>query len=381
VLGADVSTIESLNSWVGFGTDVAGKVGELGAGEILRDVTRNDFVGSGGTRNRLKNLRNAQIDAVRGLSERVRNSLPYKLAPQLLQASEILSTVVDPLLVGDGRGAVSGVVDLGATSALSSAGSAGGEWLGASIGGTVGSFVPVVGNAVGAMVGGAVGTFAGGYLAAAGYDSFLKQSVIKGVEAGIAAIIDPDPLMQMIAARQAALYRKLPPEVAEMIATSQSFGGGEMQLQDWGRLVTKPAPEAMTQQQAALPDDLSGITAFVLRQNPQVDYPLNCAIKDARVSCSGRHSQGPGTTLTIALVGTVSGNTLDVENFTVFEATSGCTVRAEYRGRDKIVLEKGGRAAISGSHTVTQALRGGHCPTGPTTWSNSYSGVGAWRPN
>ena len=383
VLGIDASTVQMVGGWVALGTDAVSKFGE--SGEKLVDVTRGDFVGSGGTRNRLKNLWNARFDAWRGLSEGTRNTLPYQLAPQLFQLSDFVGAVVDPALVGDGRGAVSGAVNLGATTAASSAGSAGGEWFGAVIGGAVGSFIPVVGNVAGATVGGAIGTFAGGYLASAGYEAFLKDSVAQGIEAGIAAIVDPDPLMDMIVARQQALYQKLPPEVAEMIATSQSMGGGEAQLLDWGSLVPTPAPKGITlspdaQQQAVLGDGVPA--SFELNQNVQINYPLACTIRDAHVACSGRHRQGADATLTISLTGTVSGNTFDVEAFTVYEATSGCTSRAEYRGRDKFVLEKGGRAVLSGSYTATQKLRGSPCPSGPTSWSNNYSNViGSWRPN
>jgi hypothetical protein len=124
---------------------------------------------------------------------------------------------------------------------------------------------------------------------------------------------------------------------------------------------------------------LVGVTAFELNQSTQVHHPLACAIKDEHVTCSGRYSQGEGAFITTTLTGTVSGNTLNVDNLTVFEAPTGCTSRAEYRGHDKFVLDRGGRAAINGSYTATQTLRGSPCPKGPTTWSLNYSGAGSWQ--
>ncbi len=263
----DTSAIETLGGFVATGVSAVTTFAEKGG--VAADVTRNDFRGSGGTRNRLKNLWNARIDGWHGLSERVSKTLPYRLAPQLFQASDVLTSVVDPALAGDGRGAVSGAVDLAATTAVASAGASGGEVIGGVIGGAAGSYVPVVGNVIGRMVGGAIGNFAGGYLAPAAYSFYLKSSVTQAVEAGIAFIVDPDPLMDMIRARQQALYQQLSPEVAEMIATSQSFGGGEAQILDWQHLVTT-APPTVTPQQPVAPGDALP-ASFILRQSLDVD--------------------------------------------------------------------------------------------------------------
>jgi hypothetical protein len=258
----DTSAIETLGGFVATGVSAVTTFAEKGG--VAVDVTRNDFRGSGGTRNRLKNLWNARIDGWHGLSERISKTLPYRLAPQLFQASDVLSSVVDPLLVGDGRGAVSGAVDLAATTAVASAGAAGGEVIGGALGGAAGSSVPVVGNVIGRMVGGAIGNFAGGYLAPAAYNFYLKSSVTQAVEAGIAFIVDPDPLMDMIQARQQALYQQLPPEVAEMIATSKSFGGGEAQVLDWQHLVTANPPTVTPPATPGPQDQASQTTGNVL---------------------------------------------------------------------------------------------------------------------
>ena len=260
VAGVEVATVESLKGWVQSGTDWAGKFGE--AARCCATPPRASTSRIAGK------PASTSGEAVGAQPQRA----AIKLAPQLFQAADVINAVAFPLIAGDGRGTVSGAVDLGATSAVSTAGTAGGEWLGTVIGGTVGCWVPVVGNVVGATVGGAVGGFAGGYLAGAGYESYLKGSVVNAVEAGIAMLVDTDPLMQKMQAHEAALYRLLSPELAEMIKTSASFGGGEMQLQDWGRLVATPA-----QDQAALGGELPA--SFVLNQNSELNQPVICKIQ------------------------------------------------------------------------------------------------------
>jgi len=127
-------------------------------------------------------------------------------------------------------------------------------------------------------------------------------------------------------------------------------------------------------------DNFAGVTSFQLNQNDQVSYPLACTVKGDQVSCFGRHSQGAGQTLTITLNGTRAGNVLEMDNFTIWEAATGCTSRAEYRGHDTITLEKGGRASIRGSMTGRQTLRDNTCK-GPTTWGGPYQATGSWRAN
>ncbi|MHB1109880.1 MAG: hypothetical protein ACYCZU_06145, partial [Devosia sp.] len=66
----------------------------------------------------------------------------------------------------------------------------------------VGSFIPVVGTALGGMVGGAIGTVAGGFITSFAYDKYVKELVGKGVETGLAAVFDTDPLGQAMLARR-----------------------------------------------------------------------------------------------------------------------------------------------------------------------------------
>jgi len=377
-LALDQEDLDTLSRHGAASFEAFAKFGDVG--ETLTHIGSSKFSGTGSQRRAMARQVDNAMQPWRDASAAAKGSLSYKLVPSAMLATDIATSFIAPTMEGDIRGAVSGAVNIAVAPTVVGSFTA----IGTGAGAMLGSFVPVVGNALGGMVGGAVGTVAGGYISAYAYDKYVKELVSKAVEGGIAAVFDTSPLQQAMQARQAFLHENASPEVKadwdRMNAVSRSFGGGEGQVLDWERLpyvVTPMLPTPDAEQQAALGDGLPA--SFVLNQSTQTNYPLNCTIKDAQVTCSGQHSQGSGTTLTISLAGTVSGNTLEVENFTVFEAATGCTSRAEYRGRDKIVLEAGGRAAISGSHTATQTLRGVPCPTGPTTWSNSYSGVGTWR--
>ena len=360
VAGVDVATVESLKGWVQSGTDWAGKFGD--SGEVLRDATKGFDLSA-----RWK----AQIDRVAKLSERSRNALPTKLAPHLFQAADVINAVAIPLIAGDGRGAMSGAVDLGATSAVSTAGTAGGEWLGAAIGGTVGSFVPVVGNVVGATVGGAIGGFAGGYLAGAGYESYLKGSVASAVDAGIAMLVDPDPLVEKMRANEAALYRQLSPELAEMITTSHSFGAGEMQLQDWGRLAATPAPDAGV---------VTPPESFQVSWDTDPGNWVPCTIAGGNVSClderdiAGGHMKSTST-------GTVVGNVIELQSLTTMQQGGECPTTTRYVAHNTMVFEPGGRLTTSGGGTGEIIARSGPCTGGETSWSYTGSAKGTWRAN
>lgn len=384
---------ETLGRHLEAGVEAGKRFGE--AGETLTRLSSGSFGGMGLTGSQRRTMAR-RVDAAmqpwRDVAENVRTgrgAMAFTVASQLLTLVDEGAAMLGSAYSGDIRGATSTAVSVAVEPVAVGAFTA----IGTGVGATVGSFVPVLGNALGGVVGGAVGTVAGGYIGAYAYDKYVKELITRSAEGGIATLFDTPPRQQAMQARQAFLHQNASPEVRaewdRMNAMSRSFGGGEGQVLDWERLpyvigrqpptppssAAAPAPE----QQAALGDGVP--TSFVLNQSTQINYPLACTVKDARVTCSGRHSQGPGATLTISLTGTVSGNTLNVENFTVFESATGCTSRAEYRGRDTIILEPGGRAQLSGSHTATQRLRGAPCPTGPTTWSNSFSGPGWWRPN
>ncbi len=296
------------------------------------------------------------------------------------------SATLGTLSAGDVRGGVSGAAAIAVGGKITAGGAAFFGEAGAVVGGAVGTFFPVIGNIAGTMVGGAVGTTAGGFICAFGYDKYVKDYVAKGVLAGIAAVIDPLPMAEMRAKMDALMLQAMSPQEHAMLEASSTFGGGEVQLLDFGTLPYEPVPKQPAssvpatppQQEAVLGDGIPA--SFELNQNAQVNYPLACTVVGARVSCFGRHSQGPGMTLTITLNGTHAGNVLEMDSFTVWEATTGCTSRAEYRGHETIVLEKGGRTNVHGSMTARQTLRDSSCK-GPLTWGGPYQGTGSWRAN
>jgi hypothetical protein len=280
----------------------------------------------------------------------------------------------------DVRGTVSGAAAIAVGGKVTAGGAALFGEIGAVTGGAVGSFFPVIGNIAGSIVGGAVGTAAGGFIAAFGYDKYLKDYVTSGTT-GIMSVFDRAPLNDAMEAKRAFLWATMAPEERAQL---QAFKPEEVALLDFGALPYVPVlkqpvpgvPAAPSQQEATLGDGVPA--SFELNQNSQVNYPLACTVTGERVSCFGRHAQGPGMTLTITLTGTRAGNVLEMDNFTVFEATTGCTSRAEYRGHDTIALEKGGRATIHGSLTARQTLRDSSCK-GPLTWGGPYQATGSWR--
>ena len=294
------------------------------------------------------------------------------------------SSTVGALSAGDVRGAVSSAVAIKVGATVTSGGATLFGEIGAVTGGAVGSFFPVIGNVAGVMVGGAVGTAAGGFIAAFGYDKYIKDYVAKGVLAGIAAVIDPLPMAEMRAKMDALMLQAMSPEERAQLEASATFGAGEVQLLDFGTLPHVPVPKQPlpnvpardAQQQAALPpvvvgDLLVGVRKFVL------DGPTVCTIDSGQVNCT----QPPANIgsavhqISRSLSGVLNGNTLELELRDVFEARDAkCTVTTIYWGHYQVVLEDGGRAL--GKQTVTMSVTG--CST-PMTTTNNYSGVGTWR--
>jgi hypothetical protein len=357
----------------------------------MRNVRAADYVGlgTGSQKRELARLGNGALEPWKNAAETTKASLPFKLAPHAMLASDIATGLIAPAMEGDYRGAMGAAVNMAVAPTITGGGASMVGAIGTGAGMAIGSFIPVVGTAVGGMVGGAVGTVAGGYLSAIAYDKYVKDLVGGGVEAGIAAIFDTSNLTQAMMARDAFLREQGANDLKKawdsLRLVSRDFNPAGIELVGPGSTpyIVAPKPPLETappEQQAALPPDLSGLTSFVLNQNDQIQYPLQCKIDGGRVSCFGRHNQGPGSTLTITLTGLRNGNTLEMENFTVFEASQGCTSRAEYRGHEIFELLPGGKTKVRGSMTARQVLRGGPC-TGPETWGGDYQATGSWQPN
>jgi len=203
------------------------------------------------------------------------------------------SATLGTLSAGDVRGGVSGAAAIAVGGKITAGGAALFGEAGAVLGGAIGSFFPVIGNIAGTMVGGAVGTTAGGgFICAFGYDKYVKDYVAKGVLAGIAAVIDPLPMAEMRAKMDALMLQAMSPEERAMLEASSTFGGGEVQLLDFGTLpyvptLKQPAPGVPSpdaQQQAALGDVVP--SSFVIVWDPQPDLAIPCTISGGNVSCS-----------------------------------------------------------------------------------------------
>ena len=281
---------------------------------------------------------------------------------------------------GDVRGTVSGAAAIAVGGKVTAGGAALFGEIGAVTGGAVGSFFPVIGNIAGSVVGGAIGTAAGGFIAAFGYDKYVKDYVAKGVT-GLVSVFDKAPLAEAMEAKRAFLWATMAPEERAQLT---AFKPEEATLLDFGTLsyvpvLKQPAPQTSTpdaQQQAALPPAaignlLTGVKKIVL------DGPTVCTIDSGQVNCT----QPPvniGSAVRIvsrSLAGVAAGNTLELELRDVFEARDAkCTVTTVYRGHYQVVLEAGGRAIAK--QTVTMSVKG--CST-PMTTTNNYSGVGTWR--
>ncbi len=270
------------------------------------------------------------------------------------------------------RGAVSGAAAIAVGGKVTAGGAALFGEVGSVAGGVVGSFFPVIGNIAGSVVGGAVGTAAGGFIAAFGYDKYIKDYVAQGV-AGIVSVFDTAPLDEAMQAKRAFLWETMSPEERAQL---QSFNRREeVTLLDFGTLPyvpvpKQPAPDA--QQQAALPPGgvdnlLAGARRIVL------DGPTICTIDNGQVNCTPPPvNTGPGlSVLSHSLSGVVAGDTLELELQRVLKQWN-CTVAD--RGHIQVVLEAGGRAHYK--QTTTLVVSG--CDK-PMTRADNYTSVGTWR--
>lgn len=163
-------------------------------GKSLKNLSDADFKGLGlRAASQNSTAWNAAFNNWRATSQSVRNSLPYIMVPTILTAADVVFSVATPAIEGDGKGAVAGAVNVGASAAVSAVGSAAGGYVFSTIGGVVGSYFPMVSTAAGVTIGGAVGPIVGVIALNYAYDKYGKQYVDNAV-AGLMALGDPDPL-------------------------------------------------------------------------------------------------------------------------------------------------------------------------------------------
>ena len=253
----------------------------------------------------------------------------------------------------DMRGTVSGVAAIAVGGKVTAGGAALFGEIGAVTGGAVGSFFPVIGNIAGSIVGGAVGAAAGGFIAAFGYDKYVKDYVTSGTT-GIMSVFDKAPLAEAMEAKRAFLWATMAPEERAQLT---AFKPEEVTLLDFGTLpyvpVLKQPAASGTQQQAALGDTVP--SSFAIVWDTQPDLAIPCTISGGNVSC-GYERDLPAGHETSSMQGSIGGSTLDamldVQTRTNWRTKPPCPQTTEFTGHGKIMLEKGGRVVTSGSHAA-----------------------------
>ncbi|ADZ70258.1 hypothetical protein [Polymorphum gilvum] len=264
--------LDSLSRHLAASGEAAARFGEVG--ETLTNLGKNSFAGAGtGSQKRdLARRANAALDPWRRASAATKASLPYKVAPHAFMVSDVITSVMAPGIEGDYRGATSNAVNIAVSVQAVGGGVALFGAIGSGVGATLGSFIPVVGTAFGGMVGGAIGKVAGGYIAATGYDLYVKEAVGQGVDAGLSCLFDTDPLSQARQARQEFLRAKaaadLLPRWEALHAVGRDFGGGETELVGPGGLPRVLPPDVEPNVAQTTGNVLAGVRKFSL--GPQV---------------------------------------------------------------------------------------------------------------
>ena len=254
----DYSALDSLSRFVGSTNATVQEIGKLGG--TLRDMRANDFagMGTGSQRRGMARAVNAATEPWKKTGNAVKNSAPYKAAPGLFLASDVITSVVAPLSAYDVKGATAGAVNIAVSNIAGNAGTAAAGGFGAGIGMAVGSFFPVIGTAAGGVVGGAIGSVAGGFISSSAYDIYVKQTVLDAVEGGLAWIFDSDPLAQAMRTREEHLRQvaaiDLRPEWEKLHVFSSDFGASSVELVDPPTVFYEPGEREAT----ALPVPESG---------------------------------------------------------------------------------------------------------------------------
>ena len=291
-------------------------IGNLGkAADGLKGLTSGAFVGQRVMKGAGKAAWNGLFNDVRKAAEASKNSVGFAVAAKALWFNDLADGVVAPLVEGDGRGAVSGAVNIAINDAVVSAGTVGVAALGAAIG----SVIPIAGTAAGAslgtMVGGAIGTVAGGFVSSLAFDRYGKALVAKGVEGVIASLFDTGDLQKAMNARRELWYAQASPELQkvenDLSAVSESFGNESVELLGPGSspyIVAKPDAPAATGE-----DVLAGVTKFELMLwssgRPDTKGSNICQISGRNFSCRGEDRDACGV-YTHVISGTVQGGHL-----------------------------------------------------------------------
>ncbi len=387
----DNETSDEVGRWLGSSNEAVQRFGA--SGETLRDLTKGDFAGAGtgSVKRSLRNEWNAALQPWKDASQTVRNSLPYKVLPNVFTISDVATSVVAPAIEGDGRGAMSGVANIAAATGAAAAGAS----LFGAVGSTIGAYLPMISTASGAaMIGGAIGPIAGGLIVAYAYDKYGKDAVGSFVE-GLIALGDVDPLTQAMRAREEYFARQAAPELAREwqrgLDVSRSMGQEEEQLPGKlsGWYQPKPfQPQTQQQQQqpqasptAPQPVSLANAKKIeIISWVPPGETKIRvlCSVESSRVDCSGGVTQ-KGFRAETQQSGTFSGN--------VIEFKEHVRVAYDHPACGTVVYEMDNTSTHTLAANGTETFRSGGAPTriivdkcGAKTGQTPPSqGIGTWR--
>jgi hypothetical protein len=316
---ADYSALDNLSLFLGSTHEAVQRFGDLG--ETLANVRKGDFagVGTGSTRRGLARGWNEWFGSLRGASAATKQSLPVTIAPHAFLASEVTTSVIAPLTEWDVRGATAGVVNVAVSTTAVGGGVALFGAAGAGVGATLGSFVPVIGTAAGGIVGGAIGTVAGGFIAASGYEIYVKQLVSDAVEGGIASVLDVAPLTQAMRAREERLRLQaaldLKPEWEKLHMLSEDFDMSSVELVSPPTIFYQPGAPGADDVPPTPPEPvtLAGLSGIAMKiwdaENAQYPVSSTCTISGSTFRCRGNSVFENWVTKT-TFDGQIAGNTV-----------------------------------------------------------------------
>ncbi|MBS0532611.1 MAG: hypothetical protein JSR72_01005 [Proteobacteria bacterium] len=382
-IAADDQTTDEIGRGLGAFNEMVQGAGQ--AGQSLKNVANGDFKALGlKAGSQSSTAWNSLFASWRDTSQSVRKSLPYSVVPGVLTTADAATSVLMPAVEGDGRGAVSGAVNIGAAAAVSAVGATAGGYVFSSIGGVIGGYMPMVSTAAGVTIGGAIGPVVGTIALAYAFDKYGKEYVANAVE-GLIALGDPDPVTQAIRAREDFFARQAGPELAAEWKRSQevSAGFGQEEQQLPGKLSGWYQPKLATPGQPAGPTLASLASARKFELVTWIPgYPTKvtvvCSGADGKFNCKGGYKESQITfesTLTLAL----SGDKTEFREHGRLTSSSGtCTLIYEFDGGGSHTLAPGGTLIWNNAGFKTYDA-GGNCKTSAAGTFPPQHGVGSWR--
>ncbi|MCC0030131.1 MAG: hypothetical protein H6891_07690 [Brucellaceae bacterium] len=374
----DYSALDNLSRFVGSTNATVQEIGKLGG--TLRDMRANDFagMGTGSQRRGMARAVNAATEPWKRTGNAVKNSAPYKAAPGLFLASDVITSVVAPLSAYDVKGATAGAVNIAVSNIAGNAGTAAAGGFGAGIGMAVGSFFPVIGTAAGGVVGGAIGSVAGGFISSSAYDIYVKQTVLDAVEGGLAWIFDSDPLAQAMQAREEHLRQvaaiDLLPEWEKLHMIGSDFGASGVELVSPPAIFYEPGkPEATALPAPETGDMLAGVSKLQIGDSV---WTIEGGVARSRI-----HYDLEPSTLTFAWEGRVLPNRIEgAYDYDFISKNRECGNRLKEHAPMVVTFTADTATFSVAAHDSVVVEHFGDCPL--TVWStpvDAYSQSLPWK--